>query len=92
MSREIIDQFTTATGADGKPLSRQRKWQLRQKALGLCCKCGAKAVTADYCEKHRTYDVEQSRLHKEAAARKREERNRKQRERRAKKRVTSNGQ
>ncbi len=33
-------------------ISRQRKWQLRKKALGLCTICGKESTTADYCKKH----------------------------------------
>lgn len=37
---------------DNKP-SRQRQWQLKQKELGRCEKCGLKAVNKTHCEKHR---------------------------------------
>jgi hypothetical protein len=39
--KAILDEFTLATDANGKPLSRQRKYQLRMAYLGLCTKCGA---------------------------------------------------
>jgi hypothetical protein len=35
-----------------KPLSRQRRWQLRQRALGNCTTCGRPAFTAQHCLKH----------------------------------------
>ena len=35
-------------------MTRQRKWQLRQKAAGRCVKCGGKPLaTAEHCETHR---------------------------------------
>ncbi len=36
-----------------KPLSRQRKWQLKMKALGKCLICGKVAITREHCERHR---------------------------------------
>ena len=49
----IHDELRGATGADGKPLSRQRIWQLRKKKEGKCIVCGAPAVVATFCETHR---------------------------------------
>ena len=33
-------------------ISRQRKWQMRRQADGLCVLCGEPAVTMDRCLKH----------------------------------------
>ena len=33
----------------GKKVSRQYKWQLKQKALGRCSQCGNKAVKMGLC-------------------------------------------
>jgi hypothetical protein len=33
--------------------SPQRRWQLKQKALGNCVRCGRKVVTKSFCEIHR---------------------------------------
>ena len=35
-----------------KKISRQREWQLKQKALGRCTQCGKKAVKAGLCLIH----------------------------------------
>jgi len=42
----IVDEFA------GLPVSRQRKWQLRQMAKGGCRICGQTAITKGYCLKH----------------------------------------
>jgi len=39
----IQDRFTHL------PISRQRKWQLRQQALGQCTQCGEPAISQDRC-------------------------------------------
>lgn len=36
-----------------KKISRQRQWQLKKKAQGLCEICGKERVNASYCETHR---------------------------------------
>ncbi len=35
-----------------KKLSKQYRWQLRQKEKGLCVKCGEKAINKNHCKKH----------------------------------------
>lgn len=48
MSKQIQDKFT------GMAISRQRKYQLRREARGLCRTCGSKAVKGTkYCLAHR---------------------------------------
>lgn len=46
-------------------ISRQRKWQIKQKLGGKCITCGKKAVTSEHCETHRRlhtkYHIQQSR-------------------------------
>lgn len=42
----IVDEFS------GLPVSRQRKWQLRQMAKGGCRICGQVAISKGYCLKH----------------------------------------
>jgi hypothetical protein len=42
----IVDEFS------GLPVSRQRKWQLRQMAKGGCRICGQTAISKGYCLKH----------------------------------------
>lgn len=51
----IIDQFTR------KKMSRQRKWQLRHKARGLCVQCNQPAVSKSFCLKHLIAAREESR-------------------------------
>jgi hypothetical protein len=53
----LQDEFTA------RPISRQRKWQLRKQAAGRCKLCGRLAVTSSgYCMKHfinnRNYSAE----------------------------------
>jgi len=36
-----------------KPISRQRRWQLRMMQQGRCSLCGKPAVNAKYCKRHR---------------------------------------
>ena len=38
--------------AKAKKISRQRAYQLRHKALGLCARCGEKAINANFCQTH----------------------------------------
>lgn len=45
--KRIQDRFTKL------PVSKQRKWQLRQKAKGKCEKCKCDAVDGILCNKHR---------------------------------------
>jgi hypothetical protein len=33
-------------------VSRQRRWQIRQRAKGLCILCGEPAVTKTFCLRH----------------------------------------
>jgi len=40
-----------------RKISRQRKWQIKQKRQGLCIICGKKAITAKFCEFHRQDDL-----------------------------------
>jgi len=42
----IVDEFSAL------PVSRQRKWQLRQMAKGGCRICGQAAISKGYCLKH----------------------------------------
>jgi len=42
----ILDRFSKL------PISRQRRYQLRHQAKGLCEKCTAKRVTGTHCLKH----------------------------------------
>lgn len=42
----ILDEFSAR-----KDVSRQRRWQLRKQADGLCPICGKKAIGM-YCRKH----------------------------------------
>lgn len=52
-------------------MTRQRKWQLKQKAAGNCTKCGQKAVDGELCKKcrewFRTYSREWQRKFREKA-------------------------
>jgi hypothetical protein len=41
-----------------KPVSRQRLWQLKHRALGLCTKCSRPLVTKNYCLKHAVQERE----------------------------------
>lgn len=34
-------------------ISRQRKWQIKQRKRRKCITCGKQAITAQYCETHR---------------------------------------
>lgn len=43
-------------------LSRQRKWQLRQRDKGLCIKCDELAVTGGCCLKHAVQNREMIRI------------------------------
>ncbi len=52
MRTPIQDEFSHL------PVSRQRKWQLRQQARGNCTICGQPAVTNFRCLKHFVYDRE----------------------------------
>jgi len=42
----IRDEFTY------KPISRQRKYQLRKRKQGRCIICGDKAITSHFCQDH----------------------------------------
>jgi hypothetical protein len=44
-----------------KKPSRQRRWQLRKEAAGLCIICGQKQVAAYYCLVHAVYQRERMR-------------------------------
>ncbi len=47
VKKRIVDQFTQL------PVSRQRKWQLRQRQKGLCAKCSKRVVPESiYCIRH----------------------------------------
>jgi hypothetical protein len=46
MRPAIIDEFTHL------PISRQRKYQLRQERDGRCSLCGEPALSASLCRKH----------------------------------------
>jgi hypothetical protein len=46
MPKLILDEIAKL------PVSRQRKWQLRQKEKRLCLKCTKPAVTKIYCLEH----------------------------------------
>jgi hypothetical protein len=46
MPAQIIDEFT------GKPVSRERKRQLRRKKRGLCRNCKRKVATTVFCKEH----------------------------------------
>jgi len=49
---EIVDEFSHL------PVSRQRKWQLRQMAKGGCRICGQTAISGGYCLKHLVHERE----------------------------------
>ena len=34
-------------------MTKQQKWQIKKKALGLCTMCGQKSVNKNHCEYHR---------------------------------------
>lgn len=44
--KKIIDEFT------GLEVSRQRKYQLRQRDKGNCIKCSRPATTKHHCKRH----------------------------------------
>lgn len=46
MRAPIQDQFTSL------PISRQRKWQLRRKAINKCTECGAPSDGSNLCLRH----------------------------------------
>lgn len=43
----IVDEFLYLQ------VTRQKKYQLRHKKLGLCIKCNSTAVNSQFCDKHR---------------------------------------
>ena len=51
--KKIIDDLTD------KPLSKQRKWQLRQVRKDKCIKCNTKLATSYLCERHRLLNNQQ---------------------------------
>ena len=56
-NKKIIDEFTDL------PISRQRKYQLRNKALGLCILCQENAVPGmARCLKHSKNNLKYSRI------------------------------
>ena len=55
MPKIISDKFSKLK------ISRQRKWQLRRQAAGLCILCGDKAVVSVHCLKHAIAQREQAR-------------------------------
>lgn len=57
MPKKIEDGFTGKLGSNGKPLSRQRLWQLRRQAQGKCKVCGEKAVDGTLCQIHKDRNV-----------------------------------
>lgn len=49
----IKDEFTGREDEAGKPLSRQRLWQLRRQRDGLCIMCGKPTKPGrQLCDKH----------------------------------------
>ena len=44
-------------------VSRQVRWQMRQRAIGQCINCKRPAVTATKCERHRRPRVRQDYSH-----------------------------
>ena len=61
----INDQFTNAVDSDGKPISKARRYQLRQEARGNCIICGAKRDGhSSLCPTHAaSYNERQRRNH-----------------------------
>jgi hypothetical protein len=53
--KKILDQFTHLD------LKRQRKYQLRKAAAGLCMMCGKPEVMKGLCEKHYKQALDYSR-------------------------------
>lgn len=54
----IHDEFTSLK------VSRQRKWQMRQKVAGLCILCAEKSVNGIHCENHRQDNHDRGRAFK----------------------------
>lgn len=63
MAKHIQDAFSNL------PISRQRRYQLRHKAAGLCLLCNQPKVNATYCLKHAVARREWSREQIGATAR-----------------------
>lgn len=57
MSRRAIKDWIAEL-----PISRQRKWQLRQQEAGLCTLCNQPAVTKHYCEFHRLKAIKKHKM------------------------------
>jgi hypothetical protein len=55
MAKQIVDEFTHM------PISRQRKYQLRNQRDGRCSECGEPAPNASRCLKHLTQAREEQR-------------------------------
>lgn len=51
-----------------RPVSRQRRWQLKQIQNGLCIYCPSRAVVRGYCDRH--YKIKQERNRRRYAKRK----------------------
>ena len=50
--------------AENQKYSRQRRWQLKQLALGLCRVCGRRRVNAMHCRIHAKQQNERARARK----------------------------
>ena len=57
---KIIDQFTDLK------MSRQRKWQARHRAAGLCIECNEEAASKSYCKFHHLKQYLKSRVRAKA--------------------------
>lgn len=51
------------------PISRQRKYQMRKRASGMCVTCGQPAVTKNFCLDHSIAHRERHRLYTGATKR-----------------------
>lgn len=58
---EQTGMVDAASSATGKEVSRQRRWQLKQAALGKCITCGKPAVAGVLCLEHRRKQTVQRR-------------------------------
>ena len=49
---------TETNGSERREVSRQRRWQIKMRALGRCPACGKKTTDKVYCAKHRKLQSE----------------------------------
>jgi hypothetical protein len=59
-STELLDaKYSMDTNeSERKQISRQRRWQIKMRALGRCPACGKKTTEKVYCAKHRRLQSE----------------------------------